>query len=675
MRNRQQELILAFGIDQSIQRLAQPYQVVKIVILAIELHFTLIEYCIDIPAGVIENLFIQGNEVSRGPQFVQSRKPRFIGSALGKNQIHLGKPRYGKGACTHRVVIELVDRRIAIVAQPYTHRIPGIVRIHRIDKRLGRLELIRTRRGHGISIEYVAVVVGARVVRDAHDKLLGPYSYGCRPQAVGCHQLESLVFQKGARNGLGLVVLLVIQIHPRQQCRSSLGRSIVIITGRSGIFGRSLIPGSALADSHLQIVFDALPHIGCRRAQHHVFGNLSHDRNIAKLGHQFQITICPQIVKRTYHLHIALVGQIGLVRQKINDIVEEVEQESKQASLIFQPEAEEVFAVDKGQNAVLVNRDQLYQEIDNALKTSKKVKIEIPIIEIENQINVEALKDSVVMRSEFSTSYATSSSARKNNVKKALESFNGMIVEPGETVSFNETTGPRTEAQGYKNAHIIVGGVYVDGVGGGVCQASTTLYNALILADVEILSVNHHSLPASYVPLSFDAMVSGSYSDLVFKNTLDNPIYIKTSADENNVTVQIYGQKFEDGMSIKKRAELIKILPHNGDKIVADTKGEYSNRILYKGEYLRIKYPREGYESKGYLEYYKNGELVEEKEIRHDYYLPQDGVVMEGVETPAEGMIIPASDVKIIKPQKVTKANEDAVKNKLEKTNPSEFNP
>ena len=382
-----------------------------------------------------------------------------------------------------------------------------------------------------------------------------------------------------------------------------------------------------------------------------------------------------QIKAEGKDFQISYTNVLADIDEKINDIIEEVEQESKQASLIFQPEAEEVFAVDKGQNAVLVNRDQLYQEIDNALKTSKKVKIEIPIIEIQNQIDLEALKDRVLMRSEFSTSYATSSSARKNNVKKALESFNGMIVEPGETVSFNETTGPRTEAQGYKNAHIIVGGVYVDGVGGGVCQASTTLYNALILADIEILSVNHHSLPASYVPLSFDAMVSGSYSDLVFKNTLDNPIYIKTSADENNVTVQIYGQKFEDGMSIKKRAELVKILPHNGDKIVADTKGEYSNRILYKGEYLRIKYPREGYESKGYLEYYKNGELVEEKEIRHDYYLPQDGVVMEGVETPAEGMIIPASDVKIIKPQKVTKANEDAVKNKLEKTNPSEFNP
>lgn len=390
------------------------------------------------------------------------------------------------------------------------------------------------------------------------------------------------------------------------------------------------------------------------------FQNLKKSKEIEENGKDFQISY---------------VNILADVNAKIEQIVEEVEQECRPASLVFQPNDEEIFLVDKGQNAVLVDRDKLYKEIENGLKSGKKTKIEIPIIEIENQVDIDALKNSVVKRSEFSTNYQTSSAARKINVKKAIESFNGMIVEPGQTISFNETTGKRTEENGYKNAHIIVGGVYVDGIGGGVCQASTTLYNALLLADVDVLSANHHSLPASYVPLSFDAMVSGSYSDLVFKNTLDNPIYIKTYADDSNVKVEIYGQKFDDGVTIKRRAELVKVLPHNGDKIVADTKGEYTNRILYKGEYLRIKYPREGYESKGYLQYYKDGKLDHEKEIRHDFYLAQDGIVMEGVESPVDGMVIPASEVKIIKPQKVTKTTEEMVRNKLQKTNPSEYNP
>lgn len=390
------------------------------------------------------------------------------------------------------------------------------------------------------------------------------------------------------------------------------------------------------------------------------FQNLKTEKQIKENGKEFQVSY---------------VNLLSNMNEKIDEIISYVEQEQKPASLVFEPENQDPFSVDLGQNAILVNRDELFQKIDEGLKISNEVDVEIPIIEIENQIDIQALKDSVVKRSEFSTSYANSSSARKSNIKKAISAFNGMIVEPGQTISFNETTGKRTEEEGYRSAHIIVGGVYVDGVGGGVCQASTTLYNALLLADVDVLSVNHHSLPASYVPLSFDAMVSGDYSDLVFKNNLDCPIYIRTYADEKNVKVEIFGQKFEEGITVKRRAELVKILPHNGDRIVADSKGEYSNKILYKGEYLRLKYPREGYESKGYLQYYKDDQLLEEKEIRHDFYKPQEGVVMEGVEDAVEGMTIPASDVKIIKPQKVTKQTEENVKAKLEKQNPSEFNP
>ena len=322
----------------------------------------------------------------------------------------------------------------------------------------------------------------------------------------------------------------------------------------------------------------------------------------------------------------------------------------------------------------MVLRDELYNQIDQQLKVGKVANVEIPIVEITPEFDEKELLNSVVKRSEFSTSYETSSAARKNNVKRAIESFNGLIVESGQTISFNEITGKRTEENGYKSAHIIVGGVYVDGVGGGVCQASTTLYNALIRAGIQIDKVFHHSLPASYVPLSFDAMVSGSYSDLVFTNNLDKPIYIKTKADDKTVKVEIYGQD-TDGVTIETRAELVKVLPHNGDKIVPDTKGEYANRILYKGEYLRVKWPKEGYESKGYLRYYKDGELIEEKEIRHDYYHAQDGIVMEGVEDIGVGMTLPASDVKICSPQKVTKQTEESVRVKLEKQFPSSYNP
>ena len=381
------------------------------------------------------------------------------------------------------------------------------------------------------------------------------------------------------------------------------------------------------------------------------FQNLSKAKDIKKNGKDFQIS---------YKCVLADVDE------KIEGIIDEVERSQEVAKLVFSPNEEEIFYVDEGKSSITVLRDELYKRIDESLQGGKVANVEIPIIEISPEFSEEELLNSVVKRSEFSTSYATSSKDRKNNVKKALESFNGLVVESGQTVSFNEVTGARTEENGYKNAHIIYGGVYVDGVGGGVCQASTTLYNALLLAGIQIDEVYHHSLPASYVPLSFDAMVSGNACDLVFTNNLVKPIYIRTLADEERVTVEIYGENM-GGVSIVRRAELVKVLPHNGDKILPDTKGEYANKILYKGEFYRVKWPKEGYESKGYLRYYKDGEFVEEKEIRHDYYQPQDGIVMEGVEDLGVGMTLPASDVSICSPQKVTKKTEESARARLTK--------
>ena len=399
---------------------------------------------------------------------------------------------------------------------------------------------------------------------------------------------------------------------------------------------------------------------------------MSYGRN----GNFFQnIRKKKEIEENGKSFNISYVNIFADLDEKLDEVCQEIEHEEVPASIVFKPEQQDVFEVDIGQSKVIVQRDELYKSIAEALSMSNKVKVEVPIIEVERNIDIDKIKNSVGERSHYTTNYSKSSKERKNNIKKALSSFNGMVVQPGEIVSFNETTGPRTEEYGYQNAHILVGGKYVDGVGGGVCQASTTLYNALLLADVEILSVNHHTIPASYVPLSFDAMVSGDYADLVFQNTLETPIYIKTFADDSNVTVEIYGQKLANGEEIRHKSQLMKVLPHGGDKIIADSKGQYANKIIYKGEYYRERYPREGYESKAFLQYYKDGKLVTEKEIRHDFYPAQNGVVYEGVEDAADGMTIPASDIKIVKPQKVTPQTEENVKAKLEKINPGQYNP
>ena len=386
---------------------------------------------------------------------------------------------------------------------------------------------------------------------------------------------------------------------------------------------------------------------------------------VMQYGHEGNIfekkKLSNKIKKEGLKVNVPIEDVYDGFNNKIENIINELEVAPQTSKVEFNPESENMFNILPAQNGLIVNRDELKKMLSFALN-EKKFDIEIPIVEVLPQENLQSLQNQISLRSSFSTDYSKSTNDRKYNIKRALSKFNGMIIEPDKEVSFNSVTGARTKDNGYKNAKIIIGGKYVDGIGGGVCQASTTLYNALILADIDILQVNHHTLPASYVPLSFDAMVSEGYADLVFKNTLETPIFIKTICDDKTATVQIYGQPFEEGVSIKARAELVKIIPHGGDDIIKDVNNEYSDKVLYKGEYYRLKYPQEGYESKGYIQKIKNGEVIEEKEIRHDKYLPQNGIIVEGNYTLEDGMSLPANNVKYIPPQKVTKENEKNAK-------------
>jgi len=362
-----------------------------------------------------------------------------------------------------------------------------------------------------------------------------------------------------------------------------------------------------------------------------------------------------QIKNNGLYVNVPFEDMFGGIESKLDTILADIENSHKENQIIFNPQSEVMFTFNEGQKGLIVDRDKLYNQINTLLNNCQNTVIEIPVQEVIPKDTLENFVKEISLRSKFSTDFSKSSEERKNNISLALSKFNGMIIEPGQEVSFNNVTGQRTIENGYKNAKIIVGGKYVSGVGGGVCQASTTLYNALLRADVEILQVNHHSLPASYVPLSFDAMVSEGYADLKFKNILDTPIFIKTYCSNTTATVEIYGQPIEEGVEIKTRAQLIKVLPHGGDDIITDNNGDYEDKVLYKGEYYRLKSPQEGYETKGFIQYFKNGEIIKEKEIRHDHYLPQNGIIVEGSSALEEGMTLPNNSVKYIAPQKVTK--------------------
>ena len=337
--------------------------------------------------------------------------------------------------------------------------------------------------------------------------------------------------------------------------------------------------------------------------------------------------------------------------EKLDEIISEIEYAPVNSEISFNPNNKNMFEITEGEKGLRVDKTLLYNLINEEYLKSNQIEIEIPVFEEECEITSEYNNDLTNKISSFTTNVADSTGGRKSNVKLALEKFNGMVIENGEQVSFNKITGPHTTENGYKIATIIYNGQFVDGVGGGVCQASTTLYNALLTAGLQIDEVNKHTLPVKYVPLALDAMVSEYVSDLKFTNNSGHKIFIKTYSDTESVTVEIYGHELEDGITYKTRGEVVRVIPHEGDIIKKDVKKEYTSKVLFEGEYYRLSYPREGYEANGYLQKYKDGKMIEETLIRHEIYKPQNGVVIEGVDTLPKELNAIESDVVIISPQ------------------------
>ena len=382
------------------------------------------------------------------------------------------------------------------------------------------------------------------------------------------------------------------------------------------------------------------------------------------------------IIGNGMNLDIAFSFLFKDINAKLEEVIKQVEKEPVDSQVTFNPEANPKFTYSASKKGIKVDRIKLFKDLEQQFATNhKNMQIELSTVSVGAKITEDYLKDRTGLVSIFSTSLYNSKERRLHNVALALSKFNGLTIKPQEEVSFNAVTGPQTLDGGYKKSIIIFNGQFVEGVGGGLCQASTTMYNALILANLEILEVSKHTLPVGYIELALDAMVSENWSDLRFKNNSENNIFIAAYVKDDRAYVEIYGKTLENGVKLKRRSEFIRTIGHKGDKIVPDEKGEYASEVLYKGEYFRVAYPREGYEAKAYLQFYSGGNLIKEVLIRNEIYEPQQGIVIEGTAEPPKDYVI-KSDVEIIKPQQMTSdTTGNNVSAVLQKTNPVDYNP
>ena len=280
---------------------------------------------------------------------------------------------------------------------------------------------------------------------------------------------------------------------------------------------------------------------------------------------------------------------------------------SENAEIIFLPEEKYPFKFLAEKNGKEIDKELLKTEIENSINNGF-YEINAQNLTIFPHIKQEQLKKLTNLRSKFSTYYGYSMAERKSNIALAARFISGKILEPNEEFSFNQTVGERSLSRGFKQAKIIFDGKFIDGVGGGVCQLSTTLYNAALLSNLNITEQHPHTLSVSYVEASFDAMVNSYTSDLKFINNTGGKIFIKITADGQRLTVYIYGEKNEYEI---KRISVIKaeIQPPESEIIIGDTE-----EIVQKAKI--------GIESDGYLRIYKNGVFIETKHIRKDRYKP-----------------------------------------------------
>ncbi len=289
------------------------------------------------------------------------------------------------------------------------------------------------------------------------------------------------------------------------------------------------------------------------------------------------------------------------------------------AEVIFKPNAQNVFTYKPEKAGRYISERKIKAEIEYCLASGKSF-ARIGSQSIQPEITRKELEKTACVRSRFATAYSSSSEERKSNIALAASAVSGCVLKAGESFSFNERVGERTEARGYKKAKIISNGDFTEGVGGGVCQVSTTLYNAALKAGLTIEECHRHSLPVSYVSPSFDALVNSGTSDLRLKNDTGADVFIACYADGEKLSAVIYGLENEYEYRLISRVT---------ETIPAETIEEITADLPAGVKEETVK-PHDGLKSEGYLCVYRNGKEVFSKKIRSDVYAPRKGVVRVG---------------------------------------------
>lgn len=260
--------------------------------------------------------------------------------------------------------------------------------------------------------------------------------------------------------------------------------------------------------------------------------------------------------------------------------------------------------------------------------------VALPLREGAKSVTDEQLAAIDEVVSEFTTHFPASRISRNTNIKLAASKINGYVLAPGEVFSFNDVVGRRTIKEGFKEAPVFVNGKHDMGVGGGICQVSSTLYNASLFGNLKIKQRHNHSLPVPYLPVGRDATVDYGSLDLQIENNSPAPIALSSTLTKNTLTFRILGKK-DPGLSVK---------------IVSDKKQSWSNGVktvndptLPAGKKKVIEKGSSGHSIYTYRVVYRNGQEVAREPLGRSYYKGSAALVAVGTKVVAPATTVPTT--------------------------------
>ena len=303
-----------------------------------------------------------------------------------------------------------------------------------------------------------------------------------------------------------------------------------------------------------------------------------------------------------------------VVRQIIDDIAASVNREPVNASVAtFNPSTKE-FTFNSDESGLYIDAEQIYQNVTGMLDSGMyqgTVWAEPSILLAE--VTKAELMNSFGLVSSFTTE-TTSNANRNTNISLSAQAISNQTVLPGETFSFNQATGQRTAEKGYKSAAAIAGGETVEEIGGGVCQTSTTLFNAVARANLKIVDRDPHAWPSTYVDKGEDATVNWPNLDFKFQNDTEWPIFIVAYYANRKVTVEIYGKMLDEGVTIDLVSETTYVKEPPTEPLYV-----YNASLSVGTEKTTVK-ARTGYTVVTYKVWYKNGQEIKREKLHTSNY-------------------------------------------------------